>query len=189
MKMTKSLFPLLLMSVAIVSCGQSGSKHQAGQQQTEQQMKDSIARAAKDSLLNVQRKDSINKAEEAKKQQAAAMDKQAETIIRKIFRYVTSTSPEMEDAGDRYIESHCSKSMVAKLRRDYDMDGYGLATWDFRSGAQDGDGPSRIKSVKSLGDGWYRYDFLDMGVPGAKKVHITTTDTNDIVIDKLITIK
>ena len=34
--MTKSLFPLLLMSVAIVSCGQSGSKHQAGQQQTEQ---------------------------------------------------------------------------------------------------------------------------------------------------------
>ena len=63
------------------------------------------------------------------------------------------------------------------------------ATWDFRSGAQDGDGPSRIKSVKSLGDGWYRYDFLDMGVPGAKKVHITTNDTNDIVIDKLITIK
>lgn len=189
MKMTKSLFPLLLMSVVFVSCGQSGSKQQAGQQQTEQRMKDSIARAAKDSLLNVQRQDSINKAEEAKKQQAAAMDQQAEAIIRKIFKYVTSTSPDMEDAGDRYIESHCSKSMVAKLQRDYDMDGYGLATWDFRSGAQDGDGPSRIKSVKSLGDGWYRYDFLDMGVPGAKKVHFINKANDNIVIDKLVTIK
>lgn len=188
MKKNFTLFLLLVLAV-IVSCGPSRSKQQVEQQKSVQQMKDSIACVAKDSLRNVQRQDSINKAKEAKKQQAAAMDKQAETIIRNIFRYVTSTSPEMEDAGDRYIESHCSKGMVAKLQRDYDMDGYGLATWDFRSGAQDGDGPSRIKSVKSLGDGWYRYDFLDMGVPGAKKVHFINKANDNIVIDKLVTIK
>jgi len=47
----------------------------------------------------------------------------------------------------------------------------GLATWDFRSDAQDG--PSErheIIKVESLGDDWYQYEFYDMGIKGSHKI-------------------
>ena len=50
--------------------------------------------------------------------------------------------------------------MLNKLASDYDYDGFGYAIWDFRSGAQDGDGPTKILSITPLGDMWYRYDFV-----------------------------
>ena len=84
--------------------------------------------------------------------------------------------------------------MLKKLASDYAAE-YGnegeeaYAVWDFRTGAQDGDGPSRIKSIKSLGDGWYRYDFLDMGNPGANKVHFIEDGSGVMKIDDLVTIK
>ncbi len=181
----------LTLLAGLSSCNTKKPEEQAKEVQM---MKDSIVQATKDSLIAANKKDSIAKAEALAQRAQAEHEAQAEKIIRKIFWYVTDMNSSQEDELYQYLRSHCTSKMLKKLASDYAAE-YGnegeeaYAVWDFRTGAQDGDGPSRIKSIKSLGDGWYRYDFLDMGNPGANKVHFIEDGSGVMKIDDLVTIK
>ena len=115
--------------------------------------------------------------EEAEKEDNA----EAKKIIRKLFGAATN-------GPDVNLKKYCAPRLLNKLASDYDYDGYGYAIWDFRSGAQDGVGPTKILSITPLGDMWYRYDFVDMGFKGAKKVHFVKTN-GAMKMDRLITIE
>ncbi len=81
------------------------------------------------------------------------------------------------------MKKHCSAEVLKKLADDYEYEGGGLASWDFRSGYQDG--PSNrheVISVEPLGDNWYQYSFYDMGIKGSHKIRVIQKD-EDFVID------
>jgi hypothetical protein len=72
---------------------------------------------------------------------------------------------------------------LKKLADDYEYEGGGYASWDFRSGYQDG--PSdrhEVISVEPQGDNWYQYSFYDMGIKGSHKIRVIQKD-EDFVID------
>ncbi len=85
--------------------------------------------------------------------------------------------------NEEFLKAHCSAEVLKKLADDYEYEGGGLASWDFRSGYQDG--PSdrhEIISVESLNDNWYLYTFYDMGNKGSHKIRVIQKD-EDFVID------
>ena len=85
--------------------------------------------------------------------------------------------------NEEFLKKHCSAEVLKKLADDYEYEGGGLASWDFRSGYQDG--PSdrhEIISVESLNDNWYLYTFYDMGNKGSHKIRVIQKD-EDFVID------
>ncbi len=94
-----------------------------------------------------------------------------------------------EDEG--FIKKYCTEKLQKKLKEAYDYDGEeGFATWKFRSEAQDG--PSEeYKLVKFVpdGNGWYKYDFVDMGVRGSHRIkfviHINPRNGAEFYIDEL----
>ena len=63
----------------------------------------------------------------------------------------------------RKIRSHFSSEILKKMRKEYDYDDGGYASWIFRTGAQDGPGESQLRSITPEGDGWYKVSFSDMG--------------------------
>jgi len=84
-------------------------------------------------------------------------------------RTVLSADPDYE-----FLRRNCTAQFADRLASAYDMDGEGLAVWLLRSGAQDGDGESRVVHVSRLpedevhiGDAAIRVDFLDMGNEGS----------------------
>lgn len=187
MKKKTLLLSCLVLTLGLTSCHQQKSL-------TPQELKarqDSIARATRDSVQQKLRSDSIAKAKAdstakakaAKIKAQAEQDAQAKAIIRKLF----GMSVGFIEVDENYLRNHCTDKMLSKLTDDYEYDGFGYAIWDFRTGMQDGDGPSKMVSIKSLGDNWYRYDFLDMGFKGAKKVHFVY-ENGDLMLDKLVTL-
>lgn len=85
--------------------------------------------------------------------------------------------------NEEFLKKHCSAEVLKKLADDYEYEGGGLASWDFRSGYQDG--PSdrhEIISVESLNDNWYLYTFYDMGNKASHKIRVIQKD-EDFVID------
>lgn len=104
---------------------------------------------------------------------------QAEATIAFITDFYNSKKFENEE----FLKKHCSAEVLKKLADDYEYEGGGLASWDFRSGYQDG--PSdrhEIISVESLNDNWYLYTFYDMGNKGSHKIRVIQKD-EDFVID------
>lgn len=178
--MNKSfIFAVAMAACSLTACGPS-QKEKALQAkleaEREEYIKDSVAEVEKEAARMAFVQDSIAKAK-------AEQDAKAKAIIRKFFEM----SYGFEETDENYLRNHCTDKMLSKLIDDYDYDGFGYAIWDFRTGAQEGDGPSKIVSIKSLGGNWYRYDFLDMGFKGAKKVHFVYED-GDLMIDKLVTL-
>ena len=96
-----------------------------------------------------------------------------------------------EDEG--FIEKYCTKNLKKKLKEEIDVDvegEEGYASWLFRSDAQDG--PSdEYKLIKFIpeGNGWYKYDFIDMGVSGSHRikfiVHVNPRNQAEFYIDEL----
>ena len=87
--------------------------------------------------------------------------------------------------NEEFLKKHCSAEVLKKLADDYEYEGGGYASWDFRSGYQDG--PSNrheVISVEPLGDNWYLYSFYDMGIKGSHKIRVIQKD-EDFVIDGL----
>lgn len=185
--MNKSFILAVAMAACnLTACGPS-QKEKALQAKLEakreKDIKDSIAEAEKEAARMAFVQDSIAKAKAEKIKAQAEQDAKAKAIIRKFFEM----SYGFEETDENYLRNHCTDKMLNKLIDDYDYDGFGYAIWDFRTGAQEGDGPSKIVSIKSLGGNWYRYDFLDMGFKGAKKVHFVYED-GDLMMDKLVTL-
>lgn len=84
-----------------------------------------------------------------------------------------------------FLEEHCSKSLLEKLSQEYDYEGEGYAVWLFRSYAQDG--PSdvhAITSIEDIGDGWYVYTAIDMGITFTKRIKLSYKG-GKIVIENL----
>ena len=77
---------------------------------------------------------------------------------------------------ESFLKEHCTPKMLKYLRDAYDYDCYDgdcLATWEFRSGMQDGPNDTNcIVSVTSIGDDWYRYIFYDMGNKASNIINI-----------------
>ena len=113
-----------------------------------------------------------------------ALDEAIEAFFTDVFneRYY-------EDNG--FITKYCTEELQKKLKDAYEYDEEdGYATWKFRSDAQDG--PSKeYKLVKfdSEGNGWYKYDFIDMGVSGSHRIkfvtHVNPRDQVEFYIDEL----
>lgn len=93
--------------------------------------------------------------------------------------------------GDGFAGRFCTEKLQKKLKEAYEYDDEdGYATWKFRSDAQDG--PSEeYKLVKfvPVGNGWYKYDFIDMGVSGSHRIkfitHVNPRDQVEFYIDDL----
>ena len=150
-----TLFLALMALTMVASCGNNAA------QKAEQEHQDSIALA-----------DSSNNA-------IADSTAQVEATIAFITDFYNSKKFENEE----FLKKHCSAEVLKKLADDYEYEGGGYASWDFRSGYQDG--PSNrheVISVEPLGDNWYQYSFYDMGIKGSHKIRVTQKD-EDFVID------
>jgi len=81
-----------------------------------------------------------------------------------------------EDEG--FIEMSCTDKFIAKLKAAYEYEDGGYATWLFRSDSQDG--PSEeygLTNITKEGDGWYKYDFVDMGNHGSHRIKVIAHQT------------
>ncbi|MDE7335713.1 MAG: hypothetical protein K2N10_05335, partial [Muribaculaceae bacterium] len=58
---------------------------------------------------------------------------------------------------------HCTSELLKQLSDAYDMDGEGYALWLLRSGAQDGDGESKVVSTTFIAPNTVEIEFSDMG--------------------------
>lgn len=88
-----------------------------------------------------------------------------------------------------YLKSHCTKKLLKVLKAAYDYeydpqpDAY--AGWLFRSGAQDGPSNAhKVLRVVSLGNNWYQYTFLDMGIKCTNKVKVIKVG-NKLLFDEI----
>ena len=94
-----------------------------------------------------------------------------------------------EDEG--FVMKYCTEKLQKKLKEAYDYDGEeGYATWKFRSDAQDGPSDEyKLTKFVPEGDGWYKYDFVDMGVRGSHRIkfitHVNPRGQIDFYIDEL----
>lgn len=153
--MRKTTLFLALMALSMVaSCGNNAA------QKAEQELQDSTALA-----------DSSNNA-------IADSTAQVEATIAFITDFYNSKKFENED----FLKKYCSAEVLKKLADDYEYVGGGYASWDFRSGYQDG--PSNrheVISVEPLGDNWYLYSFYDMGIKGSHKIRVIQKDENFVI--------
>ncbi|MDE6513887.1 MAG: hypothetical protein K2L05_06860 [Muribaculaceae bacterium] len=62
-----------------------------------------------------------------------------------------------------FISEHCTPELLKQLSDAYDMDGEGYAIWLLRSGAQDGDGESKVVSTTFIAPNTVEIEFSDMG--------------------------
>lgn len=150
-----TLFLALMALTMVASCGNNAA------QKAEQELQDSTTLA-----------DSSNDA-------IADSTARVEATISFITDFYNSKKFENEE----FLKKHCSAEVLKKLADDYEYEGGGLASWDFRSGYQDG--PSNrheVISVEPLGDNWYQYSFYDMGIKGSHKIRVIQED-EDFVID------
>ena len=85
---------------------------------------------------------------------------------------------------EEFLKGHCSAALLKKLGDAYEYEGDGLASWLFRSGAQDGpSGRHEVIKVESQGDGWYLYEFYDMGVKGSHSLKLVKGDKGFTIED------
>ena len=127
---------------------------------------------SKAELVEKARQDSIRIADSIKQvEERAAAEAEAKRVNDSIARdsaviaFITDMYNTRKFEDNKFLERHCGEKLMRKLQEDFDYDGYeGLASWDFRSVAQDG--PNNVHKVTAVipeGDGWYKYEFIDMG--------------------------
>ena len=80
--------------------------------------------------------------------------------------------------ADGFIEKYCTDNLREKLKAAYEYEGEGYASWCFRSDNQDG--PSEeygLTKIVPEGDGWFKYDFVDMGNSGSHRIKVIAHET------------
>ena len=99
-----------------------------------------------------------------------------------VIAFITDMYNSSKYETEQFVMQHCSEKLVNKLRSDYDYDGEGLAFWDFRSDEQDGPNDEhRVTAITPEGNGWYKYDFIDMGVKSSHRLLISGEPDNFII--------
>ena len=88
-----------------------------------------------------------------------------------------------------YLKSHCTKKLLKVLKtaydNEYDSQPDAYAGWLFRSGVQDGPSNAhKVLRVVSLGNNWYQYTFLDMGLKYTNKVKVVKVG-NKLLFDEI----
>ena len=77
------------------------------------------------------------------------------------------------------------KALKAAYDYEYDPQPDAYAGWLFRSGAQDGPSNAhKVLRVVSLGNNWYQYTFLDMGLKCTNKVKVIKVG-NKLLFDEI----
>ena len=167
MRIMKTKVLLFLAVCAFVACN-SSKKEQVSSSEVEE--------------TTVQ-EDSAKKAEEAAA--AAKAAEEAAAAEARAIDFIKDMYNKRKFESEAFLKSHCSKDVLKKLRADYEYEDGGLATWDFRSNAQDGPNEKHeVISVIPEGDDWYKYDFYDMGVRGSHKIKVVANG-DDFLIDGL----
>lgn len=88
-----------------------------------------------------------------------------------------------------YLKSHCTKKLLKELKAAY-INGYdsqpnGYAGWLFRSGVRKGlSNAHKVLRVVSLGNNWYQYTFLDMGIKCTNKIKVIKVG-NKLMFDEI----
>lgn len=192
--MNKSFILAVAMAAcSLTACGPS-QKEKALQAkieaEREEHIKDSVAEAEKEAARMAFVQDSIAKAKAEEIKAQAEQDAKAKAIIRKLFEIATCGSKINYDY--RYLENHCTKKLLNKLSedyKDYDENIFGYAIWDFRTWLQDGDlgHKTKIISITSLGDNWYRYDYFDCDSRCAKKIRFVN-ENGELKADQIVTL-
>ncbi len=98
---------------------------------------------------------------------ACGSNRSDKQIIENFYNAVLGRT-EMTDA---LLKKSLSDSILSSLwEADY-PDTYSY--WAFRTGFQDGPGNvSQVDGIETLGDGWYRVSYQDMGTPGVTEVKV-----------------
>ena len=101
-----------------------------------------------------------------------------------VIDFITEMYNQQKYEKGTFLEENCSQEMLKKLQDAYEYEGGGYASWEFRSGAQDG--PSErheIIAVTPLDDNWYRYEFYDMGIKGSHDIKVIPIDGQLKIVD------
>lgn len=108
-----------------------------------------------------------------------------------IERFFTDVFTERYYEDNGFIEKYCTNKLQKKLMEAYEYDEEdGYATWKFRSDAQDGPSDEyKLTKFVPEGNGWYKYDFIDMGVKGSHRIkfitHVNPRNQAEFYIDEL----
>ncbi len=89
-----------------------------------------------------------------------------------------------------FIDKYCTEKLKKKLKEAYEYEGDGYATWLFRSEFQDGPTDEhKLTKIVPEDDGWYKYDFIDMGHKGSHRIkvlsHVNPRNQIEYYIDEL----
>ena len=153
----------------LCSCG-NNSKPQVD----EQAIRDSIEKAFKDSIAQVEaakaKQDSIKKVESSV------------ALIKNFYQYVFGK----KDITDQILKKFLTESLMQSLWTE-DYEGC-YEYWKFRTIAQDYDekvgNVSKIEQIDPLDDDWYSVSYLDMGYKGQTKVKVNNGKIVDYKPDK-----
>lgn len=102
--------------------------------------------------------------------------------------FVGTMFDKVQSGEEKFFKKHCSSSLWKKLVKDYkdEFDGNGFASWEFRTSAQEMKEGSKaeykIISVKSSNNGWYTYEFYDMGWRGKNRIKCSVKD-GEVIMD------
>lgn len=108
-----------------------------------------------------------------------------------IEEFFTDVFSERYYEDDGFITKYCTEELQKKLKDAYEYDGEeGYATWKFRSEAQDGPSEEyKLTKFTPEGNGWYKYEFIDMGIPGSHRIkfitHVNPRGQAEFYIDDL----
>ena len=175
----RKLLPLAISLIALcVICGCNSKNVQS----TEETVSDSIMEDSATENANEGISDSLKV--ELERAGIEDLDGAIEVFFEEIFneRYY-------EDDG--FVDRYCTEKLQKKLKEAYEYDGEdGYATWKFRSEAQDGSSEEyKLTKFTPEGNGWYKYEFIDMGIRGSHKIkfitHVNPRDQAEFYIDDL----
>ncbi len=87
------------------------------------------------------------------------------------------------------VESFCTEKLKEKLAADYDYDGDGYASWDFRTEYQDGpSSESRITSIETISSTQYLVSYVDMGHTGRTLITVVVSE-GTVQFDEVVRVK
>ena len=176
--MKRIMLMVILMITICVFIGCNSKNGQSAESSTSNNIKvDSVGQQANDGIS-----DSL-KAELEK----AGID----DLDGAIEGFFTDVFNERYYEDDGFIAKYCTEKLKKKLKEAYEYDGEdGYATWKFRSDAQDGPSDEyKLTKFVPYGNGWYKYDFIDMGVRGSHRIkfitHVNPRNQAEFYIDEL----
>ncbi len=166
----------LLISMALVAALAScGSKNNEKETTT-----DTVVAQTIDTAAAVDTAVAPTQAEPIAEEVKAEPDHSAnENVIRKVYK--TFVFGYSESSPKKYFTPKALKKLEAAYEYDCDYGGPCYGYWALRTGAQDGNGSSNIKSITPIDgkEGWYRVEYSDMGHKGVTDIKIKDGKIDD----------